>query len=123
MKVQFNFRQLIASYSHEPTYIITHSEGYFDYENGGKWVEGEEVRVKIEGAVTNLNPDEFELGDGGPYNYEDRKLYCYAKIKKGLEVDHKGTTFVITDRLPYEDFDPGLYIYYLKRRDRSEGNS
>lgn len=123
MKARYRFKRLIKKYSHAPAIIKEYSEGYFDIENGNEWVDGELTEIEIEGAVTNLKPDEFELGEGGPFHNEDRKLYCYYDIDKGSTVTHKGNEYAIDSKLPYEDFDDGLILYYLRRVDRVEGNT
>ena len=123
MKAKYRFKRLIDKYSHTPIIIKEYSNGYFDIENGNEWVDGDLKEIEIKGALTNLKPDEFELGEGGPFHNEDRKLYCYQDIDKGATVVHKCNEYAIDSKIPYEDFDDNLILYYLRRVDRVEGNS
>ena len=121
MKARYRFKRLINKYSHFPVTIVNKLDGYFDLENGNTWVEGKEELIEIQGAVVQLSQDDFQLSEGGPFNLEDRKLYCYEDIKKGTTVRHKGIDYVVANKLDYEDFDISLFLYYIKRSDRVEG--
>lgn len=113
----YNFKRLVAKYGIKPVLWVTETGGYHDYENGGVWVDGTIKEVDIGGAVTPLTNEELLMGEGGTYNSEDRKLYCYLDIPKGERIKHDGRTYLIDDKRDYNDFDAGLYIYFMKRSD------
>ena len=111
----FNFKRLIKKYSKEPVYILRETEGYYDWEQGGIWVPGGEEEIEIEGAVVPLSNEDLQFDEGGTYNFEDRKLYCYEDIDKGEKIKHKEKIYTVMEKKDYSDFDEGLSIYFLKR--------
>lgn len=116
----YNFKRLISKYSKEPVYKLEQGEGYNDWNNGGVWVEGEIEETLIpNGAVLPLSKDELEYDEGGTYNQEDRKMYCYEEVEKGTKIKHKNKTYTIQESLSYGDFDIDLNIYFIKRGGRN----
>ncbi len=114
----FNFKRLVKKYSKNPVYLIRELDGYYDYENGGKWIDGKQEKIKIEvGALVPLSNEDFKYDENGSYNYEDRKLYCYDEIKKGEKIECKELIYTVHEKKPYSDFDIGLNIYFVKRVD------
>lgn len=111
----FNFKRLIKKYSKHPVYLLREGEGHHDYGQGGLWVPGETEEVEIEGAVVPLSNEDLKFDEGGTYNQEDRKLYCYQEISKGEKIKHKDKIYTVLERKDYTDFDDGLYIYFIKR--------
>lgn len=111
----FNFKRLITKYSKSPAYILRVTEGYYDWQNGGIWVDGEVKEIKIEGAVVPLSNEDLEFGEGGTYSLEDRKLYCYIDIGKGEKIKHNEKTYTVMGKRDYTDFDNELRIYFMKR--------
>ena len=106
---------MIKKYSKHPVYILRETEGYHDYSKGGIWVPGGIEEIEIEGAVVPLSNEDLKFDEGGTYNFEDRKLYCYKEISKGEKIKHKDKTYTILERKNYSDFDDGLFIYFIKR--------
>ena len=114
--MMYNFRNLINMYSSPSLYIMVKSEGYRD--EYGRWTESTEELVKIVGAVTPLSADDLVYGDGGTYNADDRKLYCYENLEKGTQILHKGNIYTIQNDLDYSEHDKDLHIFYMRRGDR-----
>ena len=119
----YNFKRLITKYSKGIVTIIEETEGYYDIEQGGKWIPGETIETIISpAAIVPLNKDDLRFDDGGTYNNDDRKVYCYKEMKKGTIVKHehsKGSVkeYKVLQDANYGDFDTngdGLFIYYLK---------
>jgi len=111
----FNFKRLIQKYSKYPVYILRETEGDNDWKQGGIWVPGKIEEIEIEGAVVPLSNEDLKFDEGGTYNFEDRKLYCYKEISKGEKIKHKDKIYMVLERKDYTDFDDGLFIYILKR--------
>lgn len=111
----YNFKRLIKKYSKFPLTIKRYSEGYYDYKKGGKWVEGEEEIIDLEGAVLPLSNADLNYDEGGTYSKEDRKLYTYIEVKIGEKVTHKEKEYTVQESRDYADFDIGLNIYFMKR--------
>lgn len=109
----FNFRELISKYSNENPYLkTTETEGYYDYENGGIWTEGEVVYEEFQGAVLPLGKETYYDNTG--YTADDKKLYTYSMIENNQIVKHKGKTYTIMEIKDYSDFDIDLKIAILK---------
>lgn len=113
----FDFKGLIKRFGLHPPSLLVSSGGYFDYENGGVYVEGSITLEEFNGAVVPLSPDDLKFEDAGKYNKQDRKLYCYEDFEVGAKVKHKGDVFTIDQRKDYADFADGLRIYYMVRSD------
>lgn len=113
--VSYNFKRLIKKYSKFPVFLLRESHGFSDPLNGGVWVPGTITEWRFEGAVVPLTNEDLRFDEGGTYNYEDRKLYCYIDIAKGEKVKHKEKIYTILERRDYEDFDSELKIYFMKR--------
>lgn len=114
--MMYSFKRLIKKYSKIPAFEIKESPGYRDPNNGGKWVPGiiEEILI-VDGAVVPLSNSDLNLDEGGTYNKEDRKLYCYQEFKKGSKIKHKEKTYTVMEDKDYSDFDDSLFIFVLKR--------
>ncbi|MGJ0848185.1 hypothetical protein ACR77J_15955 [Tissierella praeacuta] len=114
----YNFKRLISKYSKAPAFILKETEGYRDPNNGGVWVPGKVEEVLIEdGAVAPLSNEDLQFDEGGTYNVEDRKLYCYEDISTGTKIKHKEKIYTVLEKKDYSDFDNELYIYFIKRGD------
>lgn len=111
----YNFKRLIKKYSKFPPFILRESPGYNDYTQGGIWVPGIVEEIQIEGAVVPLTNEDLKYDEGGTYNLEDRKLYCYKEIAKGEKIKHKDKVYTVLEERDYEDFDVDLKIYVIKR--------
>ncbi|WP_333638208.1 hypothetical protein [Tissierella praeacuta] len=113
-----NFKRLVSKYSKVPAFIIKETEGYRDPNQGGIWVPGKIEEILIEnGAVVPLSNEDLKFDEGGTYGVEDRKLYCYQDIDKGIKVKHKEKIYTVLEKKDYTDFDEELRIYYIKRGD------
>lgn len=125
---KFNFRRLIKKYSHGEVKSIEEIDGYYDIDNGGSWVPCKTIKTIITpAAIVPLNKDDLSFGEGGTYNNDDRKMYCYKEMEKGTVVNHthsKGSQkeYKVLSDINYGDFDTredGLFIYYLERSDKN----
>ncbi len=113
----FNFKALVKKFGLSLPVKLTHTGGYFDFENGGVYVEGNIDSVEFNGVVVPLSSDDLKFDDSGKYGKEDRKLYCYEDFELGDKIMHKGNIFTIDSKKDYSDFDDDLNIYYLVRSD------
>lgn len=108
----FNFKRLIKKYTKtKPSLKIT-TDGYYDYENGGTWVDGTAIFAEFEGAVLPLG--EKLIFDNSGYTTDDRKLYTYADIKENEIVRFKGREYTTMEYKGYEDYDVDLKVFVLK---------
>lgn len=117
----YDFRDLVAKYS-TPVTIIEETEGYYDYENGGKWVPGGPQEIETTAAVLQMSIKELNTavqhGEGGAYTRDDRKVYIHRELKTGQEIIRKGNRYKISQEADYSDFtEGGLRIYYARRVD------
>ncbi|HBQ85282.1 MAG TPA: hypothetical protein DD811_02200 [Syntrophomonas sp.] len=114
----FDFHNLIERYSSAIT-IISQSEGYHDYENGGIWVPGTEDRIETSGAVLPLSSrelnEQLQYGEGGAYTRSDRKLYTHEDLETGELLEHSGNRYTVAEKMDYADIASGLRIYYIRR--------
>ncbi len=112
----FNFKRLIKKYSKFPVFILEEKEGYRDPDQGGIWVPGTIKETELKNAaVVPLSNDDLKFDEGGTYNTEDRKLYCYKDIVKGTKIKCKDKIYTILEKRDYSDYGQGLYIYFIKR--------
>lgn len=124
---KFNFKRLIKKYSYGTVAILADTAGYYDQKNGGAWVPGEIIQTVIDpAAIVPLNKDDLAADEGGVYNRDSRKLYCYEELKKGTIIRHTHTKgsikdYKINEDANYGDFDTygdGLFIYLMQRSER-----
>ena len=109
----YNFKRLVKKYGDVKPMRTIETDGHYDYENGGVWVDGTPEDVEFEGAVTPL-PENL-LKDGHAYTTEDKNLFCYVDLAPNAEVKHKGTSYTVMEKTDHSDFDEGLRVYILKR--------
>lgn len=125
----FNFKSLINSYSKDTVKAIYTTEGHYDTDNGGKWVDGEKIEeILNSAAIVPLSQDDLKFDVGGTFNSDGRKLYCYKKLIKGAlieSVQRDGTkrTYKIMQEKDYSSFDTGLHIYLMLRGDRDDSEA
>lgn len=113
----FNFKALIKKFGKINPIAIIKTGGYYDYKNGGQYVQGEITKVEFTGAVTPLSKNELRFEENGTFTSEDRKLYCYEDFSTGQKIEHKGNTYTIKSKKDYSDFDDNLHIYFMKKGD------
>lgn len=111
----FNFKALIKQYSKNTTHILRETDGYYDYENGGVYVPGNEEQLLIGAAVMPISRDDLRLEENGTYSTEDRKMYTYNDIKLNEKIMYKEKEYIVQNKTDYSDYDSGLYIYIIKR--------
>ncbi|CDZ74865.1 hypothetical protein ING2D1G_0706 [Peptoniphilus sp. ING2-D1G] len=127
--MMFDFKDLVESFSTGVIEVILKTEGYYDMNNGGEWVDGALKKIRFEkGAIVPLSNDDLKFDAGGTYNHDNRKLYCYEKLEKGTIVTNTQEngvikTYKVLAEKDYSDFDLGLYIYILERGDRDDKES
>ena len=112
----YNFKSLVKKYSKKPCYKLQQTEGYYDYANGGIWVDGAITEVEFEGAVVPLTGQDLQYEENGTYSSDDRKLYCYEEFNIGQKIKHNNVNYTIQKIKDYADFDDNLRIYYMRRR-------
>ncbi|MGP1567976.1 MAG: hypothetical protein ACTTHM_04610 [Peptoanaerobacter stomatis] len=113
----FDFKKLVQKFSKTPPIMLIEQGGYYDYENGGEYVQGTITKKEFEGAIVPLSYQELKYEENGRYKSEDRKLYCYKHFEIGDKIEHKKHIFTIDKKKDYSDFDENLHIYYLIRSD------
>lgn len=125
----FNFKRLIDKYSQGTIKALTKTEGYYDMENAGNWVEGQTIEQAIcPGALVPLSSEDLKLGEAGTYIESDRKLYCYQRLEKGTKIAYTNNSgiqrlYTMMSAKDYSDYDTGLYIYILRRADRNDADN
>lgn len=122
---RYSFKRLIKKYSYGTVAIIADITGHYDQSSGGKWVPSATTETIIDpAAIVPFSKDDLIADEGGVYNSESRKLYCYKELKKGTLIRHTHTKrdikeYKITEDTNYSDFDSyeeGLFIYLMKRQ-------
>lgn len=108
----YNFKRLIKKYSKELPLLKQTTGGYYDYENGGVWVDGDTQWTEFKGAVLPLG--EELIFDNSGYTTDDKKLYTYEPVGPNQIVKHKDRTYTTMRHSGYEDFDKDLKIFILK---------
>jgi hypothetical protein len=109
----YNFKRLVKEYGKVKPFKIVETDGYYDYDNGGVWVDGGPGKIEIDGAVVPIN--ENVIKDNQAYTSEDKELYTYESLEPNTKVEHKEIEYTIMERQDFTDFDEGLNIYTLKR--------
>lgn len=120
----YNFKRLITKYSKGEVYATIETDGYYDQEDGGKYKASETIyKLLVPAAIVPMNKDDLRYSEGGHYNEDNRKLYCYERLIKGSKITNimtDGTTrnYTILSDGDYSDYDTGLHIYILGRGDQ-----
>lgn len=109
----FNFKRLIKKYGKTKPFLKVVSDGYRDYDNGGKWVDGLITLEEFEGAVMPMT--ESLIFDNSGYTIEDKRLYTYHDIKENQKIIFKEKEYTTMSYKGYEDYDVDLKIFILKR--------
>jgi len=87
------------------------TEGYYDYENGGVWVEGDTSSISVYGVVHHLTEKELQYYEAGAYSTKDLKIYTKEDLKEGTEVEHNDSDYVLQRKKFNKTFaDFGTYI-------------
>ena len=111
----FNFKRLVKKYSKTPLYHLKETEGYYDYEQGGEWIEGDIEEIEFIGALVYQTNEELQYDEGGTYSTKDKKLYTYNDFDKGDKIKANDKEYTIQEKKDYADYDEGLYIYYCRK--------
>lgn len=125
----FSFKGVVDRFSKGVVEVMTIKEGYYDINQGAKWIDGnEEVRELFPAAIVVLSQNDLKFDEGGSYDFDDRKLYCYERLDKSAKVintmaDGTKKTYSILSDKDYSDFEEGLHIYILKRSDRLDSEN
>jgi hypothetical protein len=119
----FDFTKLIAKYG-KTIVIVEETEGHYDYDNGGTWVDGQHQEVEVTAALLPIGRNELnslnaQYGEGGRYTIEDRKLYIHQGLKIGQKLIDKSTgedkTYTCDKEADYSDHAKGLRTYLVRR--------
>jgi hypothetical protein len=95
-------------------YRIDKAAGYRDYDNGGKWVDGAEVKISFQGSIYPLSEDDIKYDQGGTYKETDRKLYTNTKCGIGQEIEFDNARYTV-QREQDHGITVGLYRYIIRR--------
>ncbi len=109
----YDFRRLVNKYGKAKPALKTTSGGYYDYDNGGEWVDGVVEFTPFDGAVTPIS--ERVIYDNGAYTADDKNLYTYADIGENQTVRFKDKDYTTMQVADYGDYDCGLKAFILKR--------
>jgi len=128
-----NFSNLIKKYSKGQVIAVFEVEGYYEQSQGGMYIEGENIEEVLNPAaivpISTKETDQLKLDEGGAFNHDYRKLYCYKYLKKGTKIKNiqrngKVREYKVLGNQDYSDFDygdnDGLNIYYMERTDRDD---
>lgn len=104
-----------------PFQRIPKGAGYYDQENGGKWVSGFAPSMQCFGIVTTLtykDANQLQFSPGGVYTRDDRKVY--VRLPNVLAIDdrivYEGLTYRVLERAPYSEY-AGFDLFIAKRVD------
>lgn len=118
----FNFKNLIEKYAdmNGPITVIKETEGYYDPNQGGKYVPGEIIETEVKAAIMPLSlnemHDQLQYNEGGAYTREDRKIYTFTELEIGQKIRHKDIEYLISEGIDYSDYEHnGLRVYYARR--------
>ena len=125
-RTDYNFKDTITRHSKGSVIALKETEGHYDMGYGGVWIDGsvEEI-ILYPASILPLSRDELRYAEGGVYNEDSRKLYCYEKLEKKTKIIHTMLDetvrhYTILQLQDYSDYDKGLRIYYLKRADEDD---
>lgn len=96
---------------------ISYTDGHYDYDNGGVWVDGTMVEKPFQGALLPLSYEDLKYDKGGTYTSEDQKLYTYTAFQKGEKIVDNGIEYAVAQDKNHNRYGGGLHIYILKRGD------
>ncbi len=108
----FDFSGLIDDYS-SPFEVVTHAKG--SHNDAGDWVEGEEERIVMQGAIIAYTESKV-LRSEGAITAKDRKLHMLERLPDALIGAHVlfgGKRYRIASELENAEFT-GVYSYLLK---------
>ena len=108
----FNFRRLIEKYSSDFKAITLTGGDYDDY---GKWVDGEIKEVTLTGAIISHRESKIYRSEGN-LTAKDKRLFTLEPIEEALlhsKVIYEGDCFSIEDTTENAKFT-GVYAYTLK---------
>lgn len=109
----FNFKRLISKYTKtKPAVKTIMTEGKYDYDNGGAWIDGDIAYIEFAGAVLPIS--EKTHYDNASYTSDDMKLYTYAGIENNKIIKYKGRQYTTMEFKDYTEHDPDLKIFILK---------
>lgn len=108
----FHFKRLIERYS-SGFKSITLTSG--DYDDFGKWKDGEEVKVTLTGAIISHKESKIYRSEGN-LTAKDKRLFTTEPIEQALlnsKIEYEGDVFRIEDNSNNAKFT-GVYAYTLK---------
>ena len=120
-KSLYKFKKLIGRYSQGTASAIIESEGYYDMQNGGKYVEGKSEEIDLfPCAIVPLNSDDLAFDEAGTYNDDNAKMYCYKHLAKKTKIkyiknDNRVYYYTVLKSKDYSDYDKDLQIYLIRR--------
>jgi len=111
MKLTFNtvFNSFKTAFT-----AIEFGEGYYGYEQGGEWVEGEEIPHEVTGIITPLTNDDIRFGEGGTYTRQDIKIHYQGELGIGWEVEYRDRRYKILEEKLYDEH-ANFNEYYARR--------
>jgi hypothetical protein len=109
----FDFKRLVGKYTKtKPKRQTFTSDGYYDYNNGGVWVDGKASFVEFDGAVLPLG-EELRYDNSG-FTTDDRKLYTYESVDNNEIIEYDGKEYITMNLKDYKDYDSTLRVLILK---------
>lgn len=108
----FDFSGLISDYAN-PFTLITHADG--GYNDAGEWVDGEETRTELTGAIIAFKESKVFRSEGA-ITAKDRRLFMETQLPQaliGAHVEYEGQKYMIESELENAEFT-GVYSYMLR---------
>lgn len=62
-----------------------------------------------------LTNEDLNYDENGTYSVEDRKIYTYENIEKGVVVQYNNIKYTVQEKKDYSEFDTGLNLYWARR--------
>lgn len=119
IKTKYHFKDTIARHTQGKVYAISLKETIVP---PGEIVVEEKKELLDIAAIVSLTNDDYVNDNGGHYDRDSRKLYCYKLLKKGSKIINEMNNGTIREYTIHEhedksDYDDELHIYYMVRSD------
>lgn len=107
----------IPSFIQTSMVLERRSDGFYDNENGGQWVNGEAVTIPFKAAFMPVTSGDLQVAQAQGWDvYIEKKVYTNGfEINVGEHViDSRGRRYLVTNELDHE-YAGKVKIYFCKR--------
>ncbi|MBU8908507.1 hypothetical protein [Desertibacillus haloalkaliphilus] len=99
-------------------------DGYYDYAQGGKWVEGYGEPEPLYAIVTPLSNEDKKFDENGTYTFQDKKVYVHESegvLHEGDKIIYRNKGYSVLDQIPYDEYSD-FNVYFCKRIKQGESH-